>query len=94
MFKKQIDARLQNIGRRIGEIRAAKGLTQAKLAEKLDRSLDMVQVWERGNGVTVRTLLLLAMTLEVSIVEFFKIPKTPKPSAGRPIKLKTKFKKR
>jgi transcriptional regulator with XRE-family HTH domain len=94
MFEKQINVRLQNISRRIGEIRASKGLTQAKLAEKLDRSLDMVQVWERGRGITVRTLLLLAMVLDSTVEEFFKEPKTPKPSAGRPIKQKVKFKKR
>lgn len=88
MFEKQIDARLQNISRRIGEIRAAKGLTQAKLAERLERSLDMVQVWERGKGITVRTLLLISMVLDSPIEEFFKKPTTKKAGAGRPLKTK------
>lgn len=86
MHQKPIDAKLRNVSRRIAEIRASKGLTQSQMAEMIDRSLDMIQVWERGKGITLRTLFLIAMVLDTPIFEFFKAPKTPKPGAGRPHK--------
>jgi transcriptional regulator with XRE-family HTH domain len=74
----------QNIGRRIGELRAKRDLTQAKLAEKIGRSLLMVQIWERGINFKVETLFMLAKALDYRIQDFFKLPTTKKPKPGRP----------
>jgi transcriptional regulator with XRE-family HTH domain len=80
--------RIQNIGRRIGELRARKRLTQAQLAEKLNRSLDMIQVWEKGTNFTVNTLFLLSKVLDCKVEDFFKYPKTKRPKPGHPKALK------
>jgi transcriptional regulator with XRE-family HTH domain len=80
--------RIQNIGRRIGELRSEKRLTQAQLAEKVNRSLDMIQVWEKGTNFTVNTLFLLSKVLGCEVEDFFKRPKTKRPKPGHPKALK------
>lgn len=84
MPKRTISPFVQNIGRRIAEIRAAKGWTQAVLAGKLGRSVIMVQIWERGINFKVETLNYLAKVLVCDVKEFFLKAKTPRPKPGRP----------
>jgi transcriptional regulator with XRE-family HTH domain len=81
--------RLLNIGHRIAEIRKSKGLTQAQLAEKIGRSVGMIQTWEHKGQVTARTMLLLASALKVDPLEFWKKPKKAISQQGRPKKKPT-----
>ena len=86
MVEKPIKNRILDIGRRIAEIRAAKSFTQAQLAEKMDRSLDFVQVAELKGQITLQSLFLFADALKVKVQEFYKPPKTGKQMRGRPPK--------
>lgn len=72
------------MGRRIAEIRTKKGLTQAQLAEIMDRSLDFVQVAELKGQITLQSLFLFADALKVKVTEFYKPPKVGQPKRGRP----------
>lgn len=61
------DIDLKQIGRRICERRQALGITQEKLAEKMDVSIQMISNMERGNKeVKISNLIKLSEILEVS----------------------------
>ena len=76
---------LKQIGHRVGELRAARGFTQATFAEALKISLRYLQTIESGSeNLTVLTLSLLAKKLGVGIAELFEKPQTPRPKRGRP----------
>ena len=61
------DFDLKQIGRRICERRQALGITQEKLAEQMDVSIQMVSNMERGNKeVKISNLIKLAAILDVS----------------------------
>ncbi len=65
MLKKQL-------GRRIATLRQAAGLTQAKLAEKSDYSIEFISLVERGiNAPSVEGCERIAKTLNVSIKALF-----------------------
>jgi transcriptional regulator with XRE-family HTH domain len=76
---------LMNVGRRVGEIRAERGLTQEQLAESLDVTLRHLQAVEGGSeNLTVKTLGRIASALNVDIADLLEKPQTPRPKRGRP----------
>jgi transcriptional regulator with XRE-family HTH domain len=75
---------IQAIGRRIGELRAAKGLSQAQLAEALGIALQGVQRMEQGRqNLTVKTIVKLANKLGCNPRDLWD-PPTSAPTRGRP----------
>ncbi len=86
MREKPIKTRILEMGRRIAEIRAKKGMTQERLAEMMDRSLDFVQVAELKGQITLQSLFLFADALKVRVEEFYKSPQIGHPKRGRPPK--------
>ena len=79
-----------NVGRRVGEIRAERGLTQEQLAEMLDVTLRHLQAVEGGSeNLTVKTLASFPTALDVGIAVLFEPPQTPRPKRGRPKVTKT-----
>jgi len=76
---------LKNVGRRIAEIRAARGLTQEQLAERLDVGVRYIQTVEAGSqNITLKTLVLFAAELRAQAISFFEPPSTKAPRPGRP----------
>ena len=64
---------LQIIGNNIKTIRLSKGLTQEKMAEKLDHSVNFVSLIELGkSGMSVTTILDICNILDVDISCIFK----------------------
>lgn len=58
---------LENIGKRIGERRKQMGLTQEKLAEQMDVSIQMISNLERGvKAIRIDNLVRLSQILKVS----------------------------
>src|SRR5579859_159913 len=86
MSEKETHVYLKNIGRRINEIRAVKGLTQAQLADKLGISVRLLARWESSENVKVMTLFRIAKVLGCKVPDFFKTPRTSNPKRGRPSK--------
>ncbi len=86
MSEKEARIFLNKIGRRINEIRANKGLTQAQLADKLGVSLRLLARWESSENVKVMTLFKIAKALGCKVQDFFKSPTTSVPKRGRPSK--------
>lgn len=63
----------QHIGEKIKERRRELGITQEKLAEKLDVSYQQIQRYEKGsNTLNTKKLQILANCLEVPIGFFFE----------------------
>ena len=86
---KPIDpGRLQrDVGRRIAELRADRGLTQERLAELADVTARYVQSVEGGNeNLTLETIAKLANILKAPVISLFEPPVTKKPRPGRPKK--------
>jgi transcriptional regulator with XRE-family HTH domain len=78
---------LERIGRRIAEVRAERGLTQAALAEELGVATRYVQRVEAGSeNLTVETLVKFANALTVPLTDLFVQPTTRAPRPGRPRK--------
>ncbi len=76
---------LKQLGHRVGELRAMRGLTQEQFAEVLGLSTRYVQTVESGSeNLTVLTLSLLAKKLGVGIADLLEKPQTPRPKRGRP----------
>lgn len=60
------------LGKRIQELRRARGLSQEALAEKLDLNAKYVGFIEQGRAnPTLEVLITLAKTLKVEVVELF-----------------------
>lgn len=79
----------RDIGRRVAELREARGLTQAELAEVIGISSHYMQRLEAGaHALTLRTLTWLADAFKVDARELLDPPLTraPRP-AGRPRKI-------
>ncbi len=79
---------IRAIGRRIAEVRMAKGWSQAKLAEALDIALQGVQRMEQGRAnFTVRTLVNVASKLGCTARDFWDSPASsserPRPTAKK-----------
>lgn len=61
------------VGRRIKELREMRGLTQAQLANLLDKSVETISNFERGKVLTgLPTLDRLAAVLNVRVKDFFE----------------------
>jgi transcriptional regulator with XRE-family HTH domain len=81
------DRVIEDIGRRVAEIRQALGLTQQEAAEKLAMPLKNLQRIEGGANLTVRTLVRLARGLGVRTRELLDEPASrERRTAGRPKK--------
>jgi len=84
---KSVSLLLENVGRRLAELRAARGLTQEMLAERAQVSARYIQSIEAGKeNLTLETLAKLANLLQTLPVAFFEPPVTDKPRPGRPKK--------
>lgn len=80
-----IAALLRRIGRRVGELRRTRDLTQEQVAERLDVSVTYVASVEGGKrNVSVRTMGAFADVLGVRVEQFFETPTEPAPRPGRP----------
>ena len=84
MNKDRCDIFLKKVGRKISEVRLQKGYTQSQLAERAGVSIQMVQYWESGRNITLRTLFNLALHLAHPVEGFFKEPKRAQSRRGRP----------
>ncbi len=58
---------LENLGLRIKRERQSRGITQEKLAEKVDISLNFMSLIENGRNMSVETLVRIAQALGVSV---------------------------
>lgn len=62
------------VGGRLREIRKSRGLTQERLAERIERSVDAVSALERGLALpSFETLEKLADVLDVPVRDFFDV---------------------
>jgi len=86
MDERWIEEAIKKVNRRIGEIRIEQGVTQARLAEKLDIDLKVFQRFETNRNLTLRNLFRLMAALDCHISEFFHEPKTNGNTRGRPRK--------
>jgi transcriptional regulator with XRE-family HTH domain len=79
------DSVVRDIGRRIAEIRAAKGWTQARFAEALGIAVQNVARMEQGRQeFRVKTLVRVAQRLGCDPADFWTRPSTVRPNRGRP----------
>lgn len=80
----------RQIGARVAELRREKGWSQKAFAKALNNTVQWVSLVETGKqNMRVHTLVRLAMTLEVQVVDLFS-PPGPEPKGvrrGRPRKL-------
>lgn len=61
------------LGQRVQQVRRLRGLSQEELAEKINRSSDMVSDFERGlNSTRIETLVTIAKALDMSMSELFE----------------------
>ena|SRR5579862_2251631 len=82
-----VDARavMQNIGRRVAEIRIQLGMTQAALAERVGVSVKYLQRVEWGHeNLTVASLVTLANLLRVAPIDLLKAARLRNAKPGRP----------
>lgn len=89
--RKPIDANLVHValGRRIAELRHARGMTQAEFAEKMDWSLQYVSRVESGREhFRLTRLIEIANLLEVDLIDLLRPPKSLEVRRGRPPKAK------
>lgn len=87
MPRRQLDAEqvLIDVGRRIGELREAKGLTQQQLADAAGTGWKYQQQVELGyENLTLKSLVRFANLLDVTLVELMKPPKGKPARPGRP----------
>jgi ribosome-binding protein aMBF1 (putative translation factor) len=71
---------LDDVGRRIGELRARAGLTQAQLAEAVAMTVTNYQRIEAGTqNLTLRTMGRIARVLGVQVVDLLTPPEEPRP---------------
>jgi transcriptional regulator with XRE-family HTH domain len=75
----------QNLGRRIAQLRRARGLNQSALAKAVGCSVEFISLVERGiNAPAVAKLPAFAQALKVSIPALFTFPtETKRPSPKR-----------
>jgi transcriptional regulator with XRE-family HTH domain len=73
------------MGKRVAELRRARGMTQAQLAERADFSIQYLQRIEAGReNLTVRSAARIAQLLGCRFVELFRRPTTTIVRRGRP----------
>lgn len=81
----EVDAVKLDVGLRVSEIRVRRGLTQRELAEQLGVSDKYVQQIEAGTqNLTIKSLVNLAVVLDVRVKEFFYVPRKAERRLGRP----------
>lgn len=79
------DKTIENIGRRVAEIRLKLGLTQDALAEKAGVTGGYIRQIEGGQkNMRVNTLCKIADILECRTRDLFEMPTMKKPTSGRP----------
>jgi transcriptional regulator with XRE-family HTH domain len=78
---------LRDLGRRVAELRAGRGMTQDQLSAKLDVYVQYLQRVERGaENLTVASLVRLADLLEAHVADLFAAPASRTVRPGRPRK--------
>lgn len=76
---------IEQVGRRIAELRTKAGLTQADVAEKLRMTVSNYQRVEHGlQNLTVRTLVKIAGAVGAPTASLFEKPRSPRAGRGRP----------
>ena len=81
------DRVVRDVGRRVAELRAQEGLTQAELAEAAGVSVKYLQRIEAGGcNLTIRSLVRLASVLGTSAADLFSQPASRERRRGRPPK--------
>jgi transcriptional regulator with XRE-family HTH domain len=80
---------MEQVGRRIAELRSKAGLTQADVAEQLTTTVSNYQRIEHGlQNLTIRTLARIAGVLGVPVAGLFEKAKTRGAGRGRPRKVR------
>jgi transcriptional regulator with XRE-family HTH domain len=81
---------IADVGRRVAELRAQKGLTQQALAEELELSWKYLQQVELGlENLTLKSLVRLSNALGATPVDLLSAPVSRKRRPGRPRKRPT-----
>ena len=81
---------IKDLGRKVAELRIARGLTQERFAERLGVSLKYVQRIEAGSeNLTVESLHRLATKLRVTVIALFEPPLVREVRRGRPKRAST-----
>jgi transcriptional regulator with XRE-family HTH domain len=76
---------IEAVGRRIAEVRQHHGLTQEKAAERLGISLRHMKRIEAGHNMTLFTLARIAFALDVTPASLLAAPRSSAPRRpGRP----------
>jgi transcriptional regulator with XRE-family HTH domain len=76
------------LGARIGVLRVSRGMSQAKLAERIGVTLQQLQKYERGvNRVGASRLSQIACVLGVSVAELFQSSGAESPGLNSPVRL-------
>jgi transcriptional regulator with XRE-family HTH domain len=84
--RRSVQSALDDFGRRVAEIRRAKGWTQERIAERLGMPLRNYQKIEAGlRNITMRTIVAVANAVDVPLHDLFIAPESRSPRhAGRP----------
>lgn len=76
---------LEDVGRRIAEVRVERGWTQEEAAHRFGISARMMRKLEAGANTSIRRLIEIAGKLGVDVSALFETPKTrAKRQRGRP----------
>jgi len=76
---------MARVGRRIGELREAAGLTQAQVAEELDMTVSNYQRIEHGlQNLSIKTMVRVAAALGVPAAKLLTATSTRRRGRGRP----------
>lgn len=79
---------LDDVGRRVGEIRRARGWTQQDLADSLEVTLRHVQAVEGGaQNLSLKALVRVANALGVPLAALLEAPERRRRAPGRPKKV-------
>lgn len=78
---------LRDVGRRVAELRAARGWTQEVFAERAEVSVGYVRQVETGReNLTLTSLAKICALLDVDAAELFSAPASRERRRGRPPK--------
>lgn len=78
---------MARVGRRIGELREAAGLTQAEAAEELGMTVSNYQRIEHGlQNLSIKTMVSVARVLGVPVSKLFEGGTSRRRGPGRPKK--------
>jgi len=81
------DRLIHNVGRRLAELREARGLTQQALADQLGKTMRYIQAVEAGGeNLTLRSIATFANALRASLSDVFELPASVRARPGRPRK--------